>query len=185
MVNQIYELLFVGLLTSIINIILQYFVLKVKFKKIESEWITLKSIASLSSFKNYLDVVSADEAQELLEDILVGLRTFPTVDLLSSQVEEKLKSLKSGLKALLDSLNLIDIMNMAYLNSKKNMELGMIMSYSSLVILFISLITPYPLIFIGIALGFNFNSLFLLLNSFTNIERLHKIRKKLKETILQ
>ncbi|WP_052846451.1 hypothetical protein [Sulfurisphaera tokodaii] len=113
------------------------------------------------------------------------MRTFPTVDLLSSQVEEKLKSLKSGLKALLDSLNLIDIMNMAYLNSKKNMELGMIMSYSSLVILFISLITPYPLIFIGIALGFNFNSLFLLLNSFTNIERLHKIRKKLKETILQ
>ncbi|BFH74107.1 hypothetical protein SJAV_20510 [Sulfurisphaera javensis] len=185
MANQIYLLIFVGLLTSLINIILQYLLVKIKMKKIENEWITLKSIASLSSFKNYLDVVSADEAQELLEELLVGLRMTPSIDLLSNNVEEKLKSLKGGLKALLDSLNITDLLNAYYISAKKSNQLGMIMSYISLLIILLSIVTPLSLFLLGVSLGLGINSLYLLLNSYVNIEKIEKIKRKLKTLLLE
>jgi len=186
MVSQVYVLLFTGLLAFNINLVLQYFVLKSKINKIEKEWSTIKSLMSLSSFRNYLNVVSADEAQDILEQLLVGLRTLPSIDLMTDQVIEKLGSLKHGLKALLDSLELIDSLNSKYFNIKKNYKMGSFMAYSSLIILFSSialLFTSYFPIFYGVSAGLALNSLLLLLTTLTDISKIQKAKKKLKELL--
>ena len=186
MVNQVYVLLFTGLLAFNINVILQYFVLKSKINKLEKEWSTIKSLMSLSSFRNYLNVVSAEEAQDVLEQLLVGLRTLPSLDLVTDQVREKLSSLKYGLKALLDSLELIDSLNLTYFNIKKNYKMGSFMNYSSLIILSSSIAlssTSYFPIFYGVSAGLTLNSLLLLLSIWVDASKIQKAKKKLKELL--
>jgi len=186
MTNHVYVLLFTGLLAFNINLVLQYFILKFKINKIEKEWSTIKSLMSLSSFRNYLNVVSAGEAQDVLEQLLVGLRTLPSLDLVTDQVTEKLGSLKYGLKALLDSLELIDSLNSKYFNIKKNYKMGSFMAYSSLIVLFSSialLFTSYFPIFYGVSAGLALNSLLLLLSTLIDISKIQKAKKKLKELL--
>jgi len=186
MLSQVYVLLFASLLAFNTNVILQYFVLKSKINKIEKQWSTIKSLMSLSSFRNYLNLVSADEAQDVLEQLLVGLRTLPSIDLMTDQVIEKLGSLKHGLKALLDSLELIDSLNSRYFNIKKYYKMGSLMAYSSSVILFSSIAllnTLYFTIFYGVSAGLALNSLLLLLSIWVDISKIQKAKKKLKELL--
>ena len=186
MVNQVCVLLFAGLLAFNINVMLQYFILKSRINKIDKEWNTIKSLMSLSSFRNYLNVVSADEAQEVLEELLVGLRMFPSLDLVTDQVREKLGSLKNGLKALLDSLELVDSLNSIYFDIKRNYKMGSFMAYSSLLALFLSIVllsTLYFPIFYGVSMGFAINSLILLFNIWVDISKIQKAKEKLKELL--
>ena len=186
MINQVYVFLFTGLLAFNINVMLQYFILKSKINKIEKEWSNIKALMSLSSFRNYLNILSAEEAQDVLEQLLVGLRTFPSIELVTEQVSEKLGSLKNELKALLDSLELNDSLNSRYYNVKNNYKLGSIMAYSSLVILFLSIVllsTSYFPILCGFSLGLALNSLLLLLGIYIDINKIQKAKKKLKELL--
>lgn len=185
MANTIYVLMFTGVFTLIVNILLQSFIIKSRLKRTEAEWVKLKSLLALSSFKNYLDVVSADEAQELLEELLAGLRTSPSINVLSSEVEQKLRTLKGGLKALLDSLELVDNLNVYYLNAKKNYSMGVISNYVSIIFIIMSLFMPFGLMFLGVSLGLGINSLVLLLNSLINIQKINGIKKRLKNILQQ
>ena len=186
MVNQVYVLLFTGLLAFNINMALQYFVIKSRINKIEKEWKTVKALISLSSFRNYLDVVSAEEAQDLLEQLLVGLRMLPSLDLVTEQVSEKLSSLKNGLKALLDSLDLLDSLNLTYFNVKKNYEMGSFMAYSSLVLTLVSIAlipTSYFFLLYGASAGLAINSLVLLLSIWVNMNKIQKVKETLKRAL--
>jgi len=186
MINQVYLLMLTGLLAFDINIILQYFVVKSRISKIEKEWKTVKALLSLSSFRNYLDVVSADEAQEVLEQLLVGLRTLPSADLVTEQVSEKLGTLKKGLRALLDSLDLVDSLNLMHFNVKKSYEIGSFMAYLSLVLALLSIAfvsTSYFFLLYGTSAGLSINSLILLLSMWINISKIQKVKNRLKRAL--
>lgn len=186
MVNQIIILLSAGLISLLSNAILQYFVLRSRIKKLEKDWPTLRHLISIYSFKNYLDVISAEKAQELLEEILVSLRVLPSLDSITSEVEEKLSSVKYGLRALLDSLELVEILNESFTNIKRNYEIGSVMAYVSFVVFLLSLFyikSSYFSLFYGFSLGLGINSLFLLISTWININKIQRVKSKLKQIL--
>lgn len=183
MTNQIILLSEAVLLTASFNVILQLLVARKKMKKIEKEWHTIKSLLSLLSFKKYLDVVSAEKAQELLEELIVGLRTYPSISVVSSEVENKLSSLKGGLKALLDALNLADELNFNYIKAKNGLEIALFTSASAIFLLPLITIPSISYLALGMSLGLVINSVYFLVNSLYNLEKIERTKKHLKTLI--
>ncbi|MFP3347413.1 MAG: hypothetical protein RXR17_08290 [Sulfolobaceae archaeon] len=157
--NVIELLTFTVVITSGINGLFQYIILNSKIRNLEKEWPRIKSLMSLISFKKFLDAVFADEAQDLLDELMVGLRTQPALDLTSSFVEEKLTSLKGNLKALLDTLNIVDVVNTLYTRIKHNYSNGIILNVTSLTSLVLIFEQPLSLLFLGLSLGIEIDSL--------------------------
>jgi len=181
--NVIELLTFTVIITSGINGLFQYIILNSKIRKLEKEWPRIKSLMSLISFKKFLDVVSADEAQDLLDELMVGLRTQPALDLTSSFVEEKLTSLKGNLKALLDTLNIVDVVNTFYTRIKHYYSNGITLNVIALTSLVLVFVQPLPLLFLGLSLGFEIDSLLFLFYSFYYIEKIEKVKNTLKKYV--
>lgn len=181
--NVIELLTFTVAVASGINGLLQYIILNSKIKNLEKEWPRIKSLMSLISFKKFLDVVSAEEAQDLLEELMVGLRTQPVLDLTSSFVEEKLTNLKGNLKALLDTLNIVDVVNTFYTRIKQYYSNGIILNVISLTSLVLVFVQPLSLLFLGLSLGFEIDSLLYLFYLFYYIEKIEKVKNTLKKYV--
>lgn len=181
--NLVELLPFTVVITSGINGLFQYIILNSKIRNLEKEWPRIKSLMSLISFKKFLDVVSADEAQDLLDELMVGLRTHPALDLTSSFVEEKLANLKGNLKALLDTLNIVDVVNTFYTRIKHYYSKGIILNVTALTSLVLVFVQPLSLLFLGLSLGFEMDSLLFLFYSFYYIEKIEKVKNTLKNYI--
>ncbi|QGR18550.1 hypothetical protein [Stygiolobus azoricus] len=181
--NVIELLTFTVAITSGINGLFQYVILNSKIKNLEKEWPRIKSLLSLASFKKFLDVVSADEAQELLEELMIGLRTQPALDLTSSFVEEKLTSLKGNLKALLEMLNIADVVTTFYTRAKHYYSNGLILNVIALTSLILVFVQSLSLLFLGLSLGFEIDSLLSLFYSFRYIEKIEKVKNTLKKYV--
>ncbi|BCU70211.1 hypothetical protein [Stygiolobus caldivivus] len=181
---NIMELLaFTVALVSALNGLFQYIVLNSKIKNLEKEWPRIKSLSSLLSFKKFLDVVSAEEAQDLLEELMVGLRTQPTLDLMSSFVEERLTNLKGNLKALLDTLNIVDVVNTFYSKVKHYYSNGIILNIIALTSLVLVLVQQLSLLFLGLSLGFEIDSILFLFYTIYYIEKIEKVKNTLKKYV--
>ena len=179
--TQITVLIFtIGLVASL-NGLFQYVVISSKIKKLEKELPRLKSLTSLLSFKKFLDVVSADEAQELLEELMVGLRTQPSLDVMSTFVEEKLQNLKGNLKALLDALSITDVINLLFSKIKHSYSTGIVLNVIALTSLILVFIRQVSLFFLGLSLGFEIDSLLFLFYTLYYMDKIEKVKNTLRK----
>ncbi|MFP3171179.1 MAG: hypothetical protein RXQ98_08160 [Sulfolobaceae archaeon] len=114
---------------------------------------------------------------------MVGLRIQPALDLTSYFVEEKLTSLKGNLKALLDTLNIVDVVNTFYTRIKHYYYNGIILNVTALTSLVLVFVQPLSLLFLGLSLGFEVDSLLFLFYSFYYIEKIEKVKNTLKKYV--
>jgi hypothetical protein len=178
--------LFIALLASSslaagINSLLQLILLQKKIAKVSKEIHVVKSLTTLLAFKKFIDIVSADESQTLIEELLVGLRTLPSFDSVSNFVESKLSKLKGSVIGFLDSLNTLDVVTSLFTKVQVFHKHSISLNVISLTFLFLSFLIPLQsFLFLGLSLGFEVDSLSFLFYTVYYLEKLERLKQELK-----
>ena len=181
MISLFILLLASGSLTAGINSLLQLVLLQKKINKLSKEIYAIKSLTTLLAFKKFIDIVSADEAQTLIEELLIGLRTLPSIDIVSDFVGSKLSKLKGSVIGFLDTLNTLDMITTIFAKVQVFHRHSISLNIISLTFLFLSFLIPLQsFLFIGLGLGFEVDSLIFLLYSIYYLEKLERLKQQLR-----